>query len=269
MNILFAFLIITGLGLLLGFGLAFAAKKLEIPKDPKLVAVEAIMPNANCGGCGYAGCAAYAAAVVSGEAKVGLCSPGGAALNMKMFQILGMESDSSVEERMVAYVHCNGTTETTARDYNYSGIEDCNAAAILFGGENTCKAGCMHLGSCIKVCPVGAIRKEADGKIVVDPNKCISCKKCTQVCPNGVIRMVPASAERVIACNNHESGAKVRKMCTVGCIACKICENKFPESGCKVVKFLSEIDYTVPHPQLDEAAQACPQKCIVRMEDRQ
>lgn len=266
-NILFAFLVVTGLGLLLGFGLAFAAKKLEVPKDSRLVSMEAVMPNANCGGCGYPGCAGYAAAVVAGEASIGLCSPGGAALSQKMAEIMGVSVDASAE-KMVAFVHCQGTAETTGKDYKYQGISDCNAAAILFAGDNSCKSGCLHLGSCIKVCPAGAISRSSDGRITVDPKLCIGCKKCTAVCPNGVIRMIPASATYVVACNNHESGAKVRKACSVGCIGCKICENKYPESGCKVVNFLSEIDYSLPQTQIVDAAAACPQKCIIPVQEK-
>ncbi|MFA6687862.1 MAG: RnfABCDGE type electron transport complex subunit B [Sphaerochaetaceae bacterium] len=263
-NILYAFLVVTGLGLLLGFGLAFAAKKLEVPKDPRLAQMEPIMPNANCGGCGYPGCAGYAAAVVAGEAPIGLCAPGGSELSRKMAEIMGLDS-APVSEKMVAFVHCIGSVATTNKDYRYEGMTDCNAASLLFSGDNSCKSGCLRLGSCIKVCPADAISRQEDGRIVVDPDLCIGCKKCTAVCPNGVIKMVPASATYVVACNNHESGAKVRKACSVGCIGCKICENKFPESGCKVVNFLSEIDYSSSQAQIVDAANACPQKCIVPM----
>ena len=58
-----AILVISILGLLLGLGLAIADKKLAVEKDEKLIKMEAIMPGANCGGCGYAGCSGYAAAV--------------------------------------------------------------------------------------------------------------------------------------------------------------------------------------------------------------
>ena len=81
MSVLIAFLIVGILGLILGLGLAVADKKFAVEKDEKLVALEEAMPGANCGGCGYAGCQAYAEAVFNGEAKPGLCSPGGDALD--------------------------------------------------------------------------------------------------------------------------------------------------------------------------------------------
>jgi electron transport complex, RnfABCDGE type, B subunit len=256
-----AFVVIAALGLLLGLGLAVADKKLAVKKDEKLVALEAIMPNANCGGCGYPGCSGYAAAVASGEAPIGLCSPGGSALSRKMSEIMGVEAAPETE-KMVAFVFCNGNADVTKTDFDYSGISDCNAASLIQGGPNACKEGCLRLGSCMKVCPAGAIYREADGRIAVDKEKCIGCKKCTAVCPNGVIRMIPYSAEYVIPCNNHEMGAKVKKACQVGCIGCKICQVKFPESGCTVENFLSSIDYSKELKDIEAAAAACPQKCI-------
>ena len=262
MSVVIAFLIVGILGLVLGFGLAVADKKLAVEKDPKLEELEAAMPGANCGGCGYAGCQAYAEAVYSGKAPAGLCSPGGAALAEKMGSILGIEVE--VKERMVAFVFCRGNGEVTKTDYEYRGMGDCNAAALLQGGPIGCKEGCLHLGSCIAVCPSGAISKDEKGNIVVDKEKCIGCGKCTAVCPNHVIRMVPYAQEWICACNNHEPGGKVRKACPVGCIGCKMCETKVADSPFKVESFLSSNDWNMDQSNAAAAAEVCPQKCIVR-----
>lgn len=117
MNILYAFIIISVLGLLLGAGLAVADKLLKVKKDEKLEALEAIMPGANCGGCGFAGCSAYASAVAEGTAKPGLCSPGGKELAAKMGEILGVSVE--VGERKVAFVFCRGGKDVTREDYSY------------------------------------------------------------------------------------------------------------------------------------------------------
>lgn len=263
MAILYAFLILAALGLLLGLGLAIAEKKLSVETDPVLEQLVASMPGANCGGCGFAGCSAYAEAVFKGEAEAGLCSPGGAALAAKMGQILGVEVQA--KERLSAYVFCKGNCEKTVKVYDYKGLADCNAAASLYGGDNGCKAGCLHLGSCINACPVQAISKNADKEIVVDREKCIGCGKCTKVCPNGVIKLIPYSATHVVSCNSHENGAAVRKVCQVGCIGCKICQTKFPESGFTVDAFLASSDYKAPAEKADEAMNACPRKIINRI----
>ena len=261
MSVVIAFLIVGILGLVLGFGLSVADKKLAVEKDPKLEELEASMPGANCGGCGFAGCQAYAEAVFNGTAEAGLCSPGGEELAKKMSEILGIKVE--FKEKMVAFVFCRGNSEVTKSDYVYKGMADCNAAALLQGGPNGCKEGCLHLGSCISVCPVSAISKDEKGNVVVDKEKCIGCGKCVSVCPNNVIKLVPYSLDWICACNNHEPGGKVRKTCQVGCIGCKMCELKVEGSPFKVESFLSVNDYHAPQDKAAEAAAICPQKCIV------
>lgn len=261
MAIVIAFIVVALLGGILGLGLAYADKKLAIEKDEKLIKLEAIMPGANCGGCGYAGCAAYAQAVFKGEAEPGLCAPGGNSLTAKMGEILGVEVTSS--EKMVAYVFCDADCESKKQDFSYEGIIDCNAASILYKGNNQCKYGCIGLGSCISVCDQGAIVRNDKGKISVIPELCIGCKKCTKVCPTGVIKMVPASQEYVVACNSHDKGGLVRSACERGCIGCKICQIKFPESGCKVDDFLATVASNSDWDKTAEAAEACPRKIII------
>ena len=263
MSILIAFLVLAFLGALLGLGLSLASKKFAVEKDEKLEKLEAMMPGANCGGCGFAGCAAYAEAVFNGSAEPGLCSPGGQALADKMSKVMGVAAGKI--EKKVAYVFCQGSCSKTAKDFDYQGLEDCNAASILFKGEGSCKYGCLHLGSCMKVCPENAISRDADGQLSVDRDKCIGCGKCEKVCPNGVIKLIPYSAKYVVACNSHDSGAKVRKFCEAGCIGCKICETKFPESGFKVESFLASASYDAPAEEQAKAAEGCPRKIIVKI----
>ena len=262
--IISAVVVVAVMGGLFGFLLSWAEKKLAVKKNEKEEALEAIMPGANCGGCGYAGCAAYADAVASGEAPIGLCNPGGSALAAKMAEIMGVAAPETEQRKKVAHVFCKGDCNVSKQDYTYQGISDCNSAALLFGGANTCKSGCMRLGSCIAVCPVGAISKNAEGHIVVDEDACISCEKCTRVCPTGAIRMLYEDSEFVVDCSSHEKGAVVRSQCSVGCIGCMICQKKFPESGFSVDRFLSSFDQTASHGQAEQALEACPVKVIVK-----
>ncbi len=263
MSILIAFIIVSVLGLLLGLGLAIAEKRLSVEQDKKLAELIENMPGANCGGCGFAGCSSYAEAVYTGKAEAGLCSPGGDALAKKMAEILGIEV--KVKERMVAFIHCSGSLSATKIDYEYKGIEDCNAAALLEGGPMGCKEGCLHLGSCIAVCPVGAISRDEDGRVTVDREKCIGCGKCTTVCPNGVVKLVPYSASYIVACNNHLPGGKVKKICESGCIGCKICQLKVENSPFIVENFLSGNDYSKDQTSADKAMELCPQKSIKKV----
>lgn len=261
LKILYAFLAVGLLGGLLGVALAIASKFFAVSKDERISQVEDALPGANCGACGYAGCAAYAEAIVAGEAPLTLCGPGGAEASSAIAGIMGQEVEVS-DQKLVAQVHCRGTQKTSSLQYSYRGIEDCNAMYALFKGDKVCPYGCLGLGSCIKVCPVDAIGRDEEGRVVVDKEKCISCGKCVDVCPTGVMKMVPYDADYIVACSSTDKGAKVRKYCSVGCIGCKMCEKKSPEGGFKVEDFLARIDYSANGDRGD-AAKACPPKCIV------
>ncbi|MDX9800572.1 MAG: RnfABCDGE type electron transport complex subunit B [Spirochaetia bacterium] len=261
-TILYAFISVSLLGAFFGLGLAIAARYLYVKKDQKLTDLEEALPGYNCGACGYAGCAAYAVAILNGEAEdIALCAAGGAESVQKIADIMDLTVDVSSEKK-VAFVHCRGGKDTAKYAFEYNGITDCNAAYSMFQGNKVCKYGCLGLGSCIKVCPVDAISNDKDGLVVVDKEKCISCELCVKVCPSGVMKMIPYTADYVVACNSKDKGAVTRKACTVGCIGCKICEKKSPEGGFKVENFLSAIDYSA-NGERKNGADACPTKCIV------
>lgn len=264
MSILYAVLVIGLLALILGFALEFASKKFATEKDEKLVSLEAIMPGANCGGCGYAGCQAYAEAVSKGEAEIGKCAPGGRALALSMASIMGVDTVTT-PERMVAFIACRGDVNHTELEAKYDGIFDCRAASLLFNGNKGCKAGCLHYGSCASVCPERAIYTDEKGNYIVDKEKCTSCGKCVTACPHNVIRLIPYNAEYAVACNNIESGLKVRRVCEVGCIGCRICVNKHPNSGCVMKESLSVVDYSKDTSGLSDAAKDCPRQIITKL----
>lgn len=262
MIILYAFLSVAILGGLFGIGLAIAARVLAVQKDERVLAVEEALPGANCGACGYAGCAAYAEAIVTEEADITLCAPGGAGSARRIAEIMGQSVDVS-DQKMVAMVHCRGNRKVSSYSFEYEGVRDCNALYMLYGGDKTCPYGCLGLGSCIKVCPVDAIGYDGDGNVVVNRERCISCGKCIDVCPTGVMKFVPYDADYIVACNSTDKGGIVRKYCTVGCIGCKMCSKKSPDGGFVIEDFLARIDYTATGSR-EEAAEACPTKCIIR-----
>ena len=105
LRVLYAFLSVSGLGIVLGIGLAFAAKLLHVIKDERIEAVEGFLPGLNCGACGYAGCSAYAEAIVKEEAELGLCTPGGPATATEISEYMGVEF-SGLAEKQVTQVIC-------------------------------------------------------------------------------------------------------------------------------------------------------------------
>ncbi|QEN07973.1 RnfABCDGE type electron transport complex subunit B [Oceanispirochaeta crateris] len=263
LRIFWGFLSTVLFGGLLGLGLAVASRKLKVEKDETVEALDGVLPGLNCGACGYAGCGGYAEALAAGKDEdLTKCKPGGAVALAGIGKILGVEVDTNAV-RMVAYVHCLGKEGVASRSYNYEGLEDCNAATVLFSGDKDCKYGCLGLGSCMNVCPTNAIRKTGDGLVVVNPDLCISCGKCVDICPTGVMRMIPEDADFVVACNSRDKGKLTKSNCKVGCIACKICEKKFPEAGYKIQDNLSILGYDNRGPGRAEAVEKCPAKCII------
>ena len=125
--ILLAVAIVAGIGLIAGLGLAVASILMAVPKDEKAEAVLKLLPGANCGACGYSGCSGYAAALAKGEAKAGLCSPGGEAVAQEVARVLGVEA--GLVEKKTAVVRCMGSYDNTSDRMEYQGIASCAAAA--------------------------------------------------------------------------------------------------------------------------------------------
>ena len=262
-KVLYAFLSVSGLGVIFGLGLAYASGAFAIKKNEKLEKLESALPGLNCGVCGYPGCSSYADAIANGGDEVlTKCAPGGSDVAAKLAIITGIEVDVAME-KMVAQVHCCGGKETSKYKYEYSGVNDCNAIYFLFNGDKVCSYSCLGLGSCIKVCPADTISYDSEGLVWVDKEECIGCKKCIEICPTGVMRMIPYSADYIVACNSMDKGGVVRNYCSVGCIGCKICEKKSPEGGFKVENYLAVINYKIEG-ERESAAGICPTHCIIK-----
>ena len=260
-KVLYSFLSVALLGGLLGIGLAIASKLLTVKRDKRIAEVTELLPQLNCGACGYAGCSGYAEAIVMSSESLTLCTPGSGSVAKALADVMGVEVDVAIEKK-VAQVFCRGGGKHSEYLFRYQGLADCNALYLLYQGDKVCKFGCLGLGSCIKVCPVDAIIYDDENLVWVDKDVCISCGKCIDVCPTGVMKWIPYNADLMVACNSTDKGAAVRKYCSVGCIGCKLCEKKSPEGGFKVEDFLATIDYSAEG-ERKEAAEACPPQCII------
>lgn len=259
MEILRAALSLGILGLIFGVLLGYAAKKFEVKVDPKIPQTREVLPGANCGGCGYPGCDAYAEAVVEGGAKANLCSVGGAAVVDKISDILGIAVD--VAEKKTAYVKCSGTCTVAKNKYEISGVKDClEAAAMVGGGQKGCSYGCLGLGSCVQVCEFGALNI-VDGIAKVDMDKCTNCGACIDICPKGLIESVPFDSKVRVACNSNEFGKIVRDNCSNGCIGCSICQKNCPSGAITITDKLAKVDYSACT-QCGVCTTKCPTKAI-------
>ena len=242
MDILFAFAVLAGLGVVFGAVLAIAGKVFAVEEDPRLEPLTEALPGANCGGCGFSGCGAYADAVLKGKAEPGKCPVGGAEVAKAMGDILGVVVEE--QERCVALVKCSGYEGHAAKKYEYDGLSDCLAASRLpGGGPNECASGCLGFGTCVKACPFGAMRV-SHGVATVNHEICVGCMKCAEACPRKLIVKVPYSADITVACNSPEKGAALRKYCDIGCIGCMICQKACEHDAIHVVDNLARIDYS-------------------------
>lgn len=248
------------MGLLFGAALAYASKKFAVEVDPRVEKIAEVLPNANCGGCGLAGCAAFAEAVVAEQVDANACSPGGVEVAHKIAQIIGKKSSEQVS--MVAAVMCSGGRAEAKDKYIYDGIEDCQAAALLAGGFKECSYGCLGMGNCVTACPFDAIIINDNGLAVVDDAKCTGCGNCVTACPRNVISLIPREAQIFLACSSHDKGVSVKKKCTVGCISCNLCVKFTPSGEVKMDNFLPVLNYQ-GNENFITAYHKCPQNCFV------
>ena len=215
------------LGVLFGVALAIAARRFHVPVDPRVEAVRERLPAANCGACGFAGCQAYAEAVVSRpEVSASLCVPGREAVARAIAEMTG-KAMGAVADRVVV-LRCHGTSAYAREEAEYAGVETCAAAAMVFGGPKACKNGCLGLGDCVRACPFGALSLGDAGITVVDTEACTGCAVCVPVCPKDLFELYPRKRRIELSCVAKDKQAIVRATCMVGCTLCRKCVAKCP-----------------------------------------
>ena len=268
MEIVIAIAILGALGLIFGLVLAAASKIFYVETDPRLEQLNECLPGANCGGCGYAGCAGYAEAVLKGDAPIGKCASGGNECAQAMAAIMGVKAEAVT--RKVALVRCSGQKRydksgnlvAGARvKAEYEGFQDCLSASRIGGnGPLSCKFGCLGFGTCVSACKYDAI-SVVGGVAQVNEDRCVGCMACAAVCPRQLIVPVEPNRNVVIACNSMAKGAVTTRGCTVGCIGCGLCKKICPRDAITVTNNLAVIDYS----KCDNCglcATVCPKKLI-------
>lgn len=239
-QLIYAFLVLGIMGAVFGLVLAIASKVFAVKTDDRLEPITEALPGANCGGCGFAGCSAYAQAILDGKAEIGRCAAGGNEAAKKIASILGVEAKEV--ERTVALVRCRGYDRQFKGPYE--GLNDCLAAAKVAGrGPISCKFGCLGFGNCVKACKFGAISIQ-DGVAFVDREKCTGCMSCAAVCPRHIIVPMPYKNEMYVSCASVASPKISARVCKNGCIACRKCEEICHTGAISIVNNLASIDYT-------------------------
>lgn len=242
------------------FILGWAVEAFRVDVDPRVEALLAVLPGANCGGCGCVGCGDYAEAVAQGRMTPDKCPVGGPSVAAKAAAIMGVELTASWPYRPI--VHCRAHTGDRLKQFVYDGEKTC-AAANVVGGVQGCSYGCLGLGDCTRVCDFDAIHIK-DGLATVDYQRCTGCGACARVCPRNIITMVPFKAERMlaVACSNKDVGPDVKAVCKVGCIGCQGCSKHSPLFSLR--ENLARIDYEAYDPEHMDANAVAVEKCPMK-----
>ncbi|MDD4080034.1 MAG: RnfABCDGE type electron transport complex subunit B [Eubacteriales bacterium] len=258
--ILSAVAVLGGLGVLFGLVLTFADKAFAVPVDERYARVREVVAGANCGACGYAGCDAYAAAVVTGEASITACTPGGQKTFDALAEIMGENAVAVAPE--VAKLLCQGEDGVVKSRYDYQGTPSCHEATQLAGGPTACAWGCVGYGDCVKACQFDAMKIE-NGIVFIDENKCTACQLCVPECPRSLIKMLPRAAKVTVRCLNAANAKDAMAACSKACIACKRCEKACEYDAIHVIGNCAVID-----PEkctlCGECVKVCPTKCITQ-----
>lgn len=256
-DLIIPFAVVGGIGGFFGLMLGIAAKFWKVEKDERIDKILGCLPGANCGGCGYSGCGAYAEAVAKGEAPANGCKVCGAKDVENISNIMGVKTEEY--RRHVVSAACHGINAETRQEF--LGALDCLSIAKL-GGEKLCPYACIGLGTCVNVCDQNAI-SIVNGVATIETDKCIGCGKCTRSCPKHLLAIRPEGSV-FVGCSSQDEGKRVRVYCDKGCIGCKICEKVCESGAIKVVNNLATIDSS-KCTECGKCVEKCPRKILMRV----
>ena len=254
-------LLLFGLGLAAAVVLAVASKVFYVEEDPRIEAVSEVLPGANCGGCGFAGCDSYAAAVVTNPGVApNCCVAGGGDTADKVAELTGKSAGAS--EPMISLRRCVKDEGKVAKKYEYQGVPSC-AAAHMMGGADACQYSCLGFGDCMRACPFGAMSLD-NGLVRIDPALCTGCGVCTRTCPRNILELIPVRARVMVFCSSEDKGKAVMAVCEAGCISCMMCVKKCPAKAISLKGGRIHID----HEKCLEFGPGCEMACVAACKKR-
>ena len=262
--ILTTVIVLAAIGAIGALVLFLAAKKFEVKEDPRIGLVAEVLPQANCGGCGFPGCSGFANACVKAESLEGLlCPVGGAAVMGQIADILGMAA--AAQDPKIAVVRCNGNCDARPRTNLYDGASSCAVAASLYSGDTGCSFGCLGLGDCVDACGFDAIRINPTTLLPeVVEDACTACGACVKACPKSIIELRkkgPQSRRIFVSCVNKDKGGVAKKACSNACIGCSLCLKQCQFEAITIENNLSYIDHTKCR-MCRKCVEVCPTNAI-------
>jgi len=260
-------LILGGVGLFFGLLISLVNKRFRVWEDPRIVGVEELLPNTNCGACGQPGCRAFAEALVSGAEQPSGCTVMGADDIEDVAGYLGVDAGEATKR--VARLLCAGGKDEAHREADYSGFGTCKAAAAVAGGGKGCTWGCLGLADCERVCDLDAIYMNEDELPVVIPERCTACNDCVETCPKDLFVLMPMDHKLIVQCRNLLHGDDAEDLCSVACNACARCVADGAPGLIEMVDNLAVIDYEKIALADSKAVSRCPTNAIVWVEGQQ
>jgi Na+-translocating ferredoxin:NAD+ oxidoreductase subunit B len=259
--------ILGGVGVTFGALIALANARLRVEEDPRLDDLTDLLPGANCGACGYAGCRAFAEGVLKGVVAPAGCTVMSEFEREDMADYLGV--DAGAAEKRVARLLCAGGSDVAFRKAEYVGIESCGAAVAVGGGGKACTWGCLGFADCAVACDFDAIVMSPFGLPVVDLELCTACGDCVDACPLGLFTIMPAEAPLLVQCKNLLDGDAAENVCSVACTGCKRCVQDAAEGLIHMEHGLAVVNYDLIDQANPKAVERCPTGAIVWVEGQQ
>lgn len=252
----FSIVTMLGLGLVAAGLLAVASRVFFVKDDPRVAEALEILPGANCGGCGFAGCEGYAKAVVNDPSvPANRCCASPKEAIVALAELTGKTVAEA--EPLVAMRRCDVYHGHVAMRYEYQGVPSCAAASLLRGGTNACSFSCLGFGDCVQSCPFGAM-KIVGNLACVDIGRCTGCGTCVSACPRGVLQLIPLRARVCIPCNSRVKGKGVTEVCDTGCIKCGKCVRECPAKAIS----LQDGRMVIDHKLCLSYGAACQEVCV-------
>lgn len=244
--------IVAAIAIIFAALIVLVSKLCYVEEDQRVKEVSENLAGANCGGCGYAGCADFAKALVEGKAQLNDCGATDNDAKQIIADVLGVPFTAAAET--FAVVKCAGGNKAKNK-FEYVGNKGCENQILIMGGAKICKDGCLGDGTCVAACLSNGI-KIVDGVPLTDKSLCSACGACVVKCPKNLIELIPKTAKVYVACSSKCRGKDVMTACPIGCIGCGLCAKNCPENAITMVDNLPVIDYSKC-----TGCKACVAKC--------
>lgn len=266
-SLLQAALILGGVGLLFGALIAIVHRKMKVEEDPRIDAVEQLLPGVNCGACGTPGCRAFAEVLIHGAKQPAGCTVMDSESIADVAEYLGVDVGKS--NKRVARLLCAGGSHVAPSLASYRGFSSCKAAAAVSGGGKACSWGCLGLADCAEACDFDAITMNEFALPVVDPALCTACNDCVIACPKDLFVLMPIEQKLIVQCKSLLEGDAAVSLCSVACNGCGKCVVDAKPGLISMQSGLAVIDYTRNELAGIEATRRCPTGSIVWVEGKQ